>query len=182
MKKLILAIDIQNEYVTEGRPFNIKGIKRSLNNAQSIIESARKKGIPVWHMRHENEKNVFVKGSNLSNYISDFIPKPGEKNFIKNMYSCFSSSEFTQRVAEEKPEEIIIIGYGSSMCCTCTIIDGIHRGYHFTLIEDATASRSFPHASEEEMHCSAINVLKQYAQIKNTSEIISELEDTRVPE
>ena len=176
---MILAIDIQNEYISEGRPFNIKSITASLNNAKSIIETARKQEIPVWHMRHEQEKNVFVKGSLQSDFINDFKPASGELCFTKDMYSCFSSAEFTKRLAEENPEEIIIIGYGSSMCCTCTIIDGIHRGYHFTLIEDATASRSFPHATEEEMHRSAINVLTQYANIKNTNDLIFELENTK---
>lgn len=178
MKKLILAIDIQNEYITEGRLFNIKGIKPSLDNARIIIDMARKNDIPVWHMRHEQEKNVFIKGTHLSDFVDDFKPKSGEPHFTKDMYSCFSSSEFTKQLAEEKPEEIIIIGYGSSMCCTCTIIDGIHRGYNFVLIEDATASRNFLHATEEDMHRSAINILTQYAKIKNTNELISELVTT----
>ena len=176
--KIILAIDIQNEYITEGRPFNIRGIESSLYNARSIIETARKNGVPVWHVKHEQHeknKNVFVKGAALSKFVDGFQPLQDEYCFTKDMYSCFSSDEFTKKMAEEKPDEIVIIGYGTSMCCTCTIIDGIHRGYNFTLIEDATASRGFPHATEEEMHRSAINVLTQYAKIQKTQELIQRI-------
>lgn len=175
MKRIILAIDIQNEYVTAGRDFNIMGINPSLENARSIIDAARKSGVPVWHMRHEQEKNVFVKATNLSDFIDGFRPENDELHFTKDLYSCFSSLEFTERMAEEKPDEVIVIGYGSSMCCTCTIIDGIHRGYNFTLVEDATASRGFQHATEEEMHRSAVNVLAQYAKIVKTHELVAEL-------
>ena len=92
------------------------------------------------------------------------------------MYSCFSSKEFAEKIAKESPEEIIVMGYGSSMCCTCTIIDGLHRGYKFTLVEDATASRNFPHANEEEMHRSAINILRQYAKVILTKDLLFEME------
>ncbi len=73
-----------------------------------------------------------------------------------------------------KPDEIIVIGYGSSMCCLCTVIDGIHRGYNFTVVADATASKHLASISEDEMHSSAINILSQYAKIKTTSELLAE--------
>lgn len=176
MKKIILAIDIQNEYIAEGRPYHIQGIGPSLSNIRKIMEGGRANGIPLWHMKHEGNKNIFEKGTKLSEFIDGFNPLSNERWFIKDMYSAFSSTEFAKQLAEEKPDEIITMGYGTSMCCTCTIIEGIHRGYNFTLIQDATASRSFPHASEEEMHCSAINVLKQYAKVQTTSELIKTFE------
>lgn len=174
MKKIILAIDIQNEYITEESPFNIRGIQPSLDNAKSIIKLAREINVPVWHMRHEQEKKVFVKGTVCAEFIDGFKPLQDEYHFTKDMYSCFSSSAFTKKLEEEKPDEIVIIGYGTSMCCACTIIEGIHRGYHFTLVDDATASRKFSHATEEEMHRSAINVSTQYAKVQKTQKLIQE--------
>lgn len=52
MKQLILAIDIQNEYITEGRPFCIPNIKTFLDNIRKIFAVARDKNIPIWHMQH----------------------------------------------------------------------------------------------------------------------------------
>lgn len=59
MKTLILAIDIQNEYINPEGVFNIRGIKNSLDNAKLIIDAARMRNIPLWHIKHEQDKNVF---------------------------------------------------------------------------------------------------------------------------
>lgn len=79
-------------------------------------------------------------------------------------------------IRSEKPVEIFIIGYGSSMCCLCTIIDGIHRGYQFAIIEDATASKANKDISESEMHHSAIVILQQYAKVISTNDFIHDCE------
>jgi nicotinamidase-related amidase len=174
IKKLILVIDIQNEYISEGRPFHIKEIADSLNTAKQLIQSARDKNIPLWHIAHKQEGKVFSKESELSGFIAGFEPQKEELVFIKDLYSCFSSKEFAEKVTTVQPEEIIIIGYGSSMCCLCTIIDGIHRGFNFTLVSDATASKACEDRSEKEMHQSAINILTQYAKIASAAEVIHE--------
>jgi len=173
MKQLILAIDIQKEFITEGRQYHIRGIEPSLINAKKIISHARKNNIPLWFMQHQQDNRCFIKNDPLSALIDGFEPKENELLFTKSMYSCFSSNEFSEKLAEANPEEIIIIGYGSSMCCLCTTIEGIHRGYRFTLIEDATASANFPHANEEEMHRSAYHILRQYAKVIKTADLFT---------
>jgi ureidoacrylate peracid hydrolase len=173
MTKLVLAIDIQKEYCSEGRPFFIRNIQSSLENAKKVIDAAREYNIPVWHVQHKKEGPVFSKHDSFIDFIEGFEPSSGEQVFEKDMYSCFSSDEFSKRISGLKPEEIIIIGYGSSMCCLCTIIDGIHRGYKFTLAEDATASKDFAFAKGEKMHDSAIHILKQYANVNKSNEIIN---------
>ena len=136
MKNLLLVIDIQNEYITPERPFHISGIGPSLANAKQVLDAARNSGTPVWHIQHLQEKNVFIKGTPLAEIVADFTPLKNEPVFIKDLYSSFSSPEFKKAILESKPEEILVIGYGSSVCCLCTIIDGVHRGLSFTLIED----------------------------------------------
>lgn len=178
MPKLLLVIDIQNEYIVKGRPYYIEGIGPSLKNAKSVLEAARENGMTVWHMAHKQEGNVFSKDSSLSNFVADFIAKEDEKIFNKKMYSCFSSSEFTAALNELKPEEIIVIGYGTSKCCLCTIIDGIHRGYKFTLVEDATAAKREENASEEVMYQSSLLILKQYANLVKSADLIPSLESS----
>lgn len=172
MNKLVLVIDIQNEYIAEGRPYHIRGIEPALLNAKNIIDWARNANIPVWHVLHKGDNKVFLKDDPLSNPITGFEPRQEEPVFEKSMYSCFSSNALERELAIKKPDEIIVIGFGSSMCCLCTTIDGVHRGYSFTLVEDATASRAFSHASEDEMHTSAYNILKQYANVIRTSELV----------
>jgi len=172
MKKLILVIDIQKEYIANGRPYYIKSIESSLEKAQAVLQAARANKIPVWHVQHKQDGSIFAKDSALVDFIPGFEPLNNEPIFIKDMYSCFSSADFSQSVAKQRPEEIIIIGYGTAKCCLCTIIDGIHRGFKFKLIEDACAAVGAKHADEAQMHISAINILKQYADVVDANSLI----------
>ena len=58
MKKIILSIDIQNEYITCGRPFCIKSINRSLQNAAIVIAQFRKSDIPIYKITPYTDSNI----------------------------------------------------------------------------------------------------------------------------
>jgi nicotinamidase-related amidase len=167
---ILLAIDIQNEYITPGRPFFIESIQPSLDRCQTVISKAREQKIPIWHVVHKQSGPVFGHNSKYSDFISGFEPRPGELVFEKDQYSCFSSHVFREACEQFSPREIFIIGYGTSYCSLSTIIDGIHRGYSFTAIEDAMAAKAMPYASEHEMHESAIRIMKGYAKTLNSQD------------
>jgi nicotinamidase-related amidase len=176
LKKIVLAIDIQREYVAEGRAFHIAGIDASLPNVRKVIEGARESGVPVWHVRHAQDAgSVFDRDGEYVQFIAGFEPLDGEPVYTKDMYSSFSAPGLAEAVAEAGPEEIVVIGYGTPMCCICTIIDGMHRGHSFTLVEDATGAKAANGVGEAEMHQSAINVLRQFAKIKSTDEVLAGL-------
>lgn len=179
MKQLVLAIDIQQEYTAKDRPFYISNIYPSLLNAKKILNSARLNAVPIWHIQHQRKEGegVFSAQSGFINFISGFEPLSNEPIFIKHQYSSFSCDEFLQKVTAFNPQNIIVLGYGSSMCCLCTIIDGVHRGFNFILAEDASASRSFPFADSEEMHFAAIKIIRQYATVDTSQKIISQFSD-----
>jgi ureidoacrylate peracid hydrolase len=174
-KKIVFAIDIQREYVTEGRRFHIAGIESSLANARKVIEGARDAGVPVWHVQHVQDGSIFDRNSEYVDFIGGFEPLEGEPVFQKDLYNAFSTPELAQAVIEAKPEEIVVIGYATGLCCISTIIDGTHRGHSFTLVEDATGTKSANGISEDDMHQSAVNVIRQYAQVKGADEVVAEL-------
>jgi ureidoacrylate peracid hydrolase len=176
-KKIVLAIDIQREYVTEGRPFHIAGIDSSLPNVRKVIDGARDAGVPVWHVQHVQDGAIFDRNTEYIDFVGGFEPLEGEPTFQKDMYSAFSTPALAQAVTEAEPEEIVVIGYGTSLCCISTIIDGLHRGHSFTLVEDATGAKNANGVSEDDMHQSAVNVLRQFAKIKSTDEVVAELAD-----
>jgi len=171
--KIVLAIDIQREYATDGRPYRITGIDASLPNARKVIEGARGAGVPVWHVMHVTEGPVFERGSEYTEFVPGFEPKNGEPVYTKSLPSCFSSAELAEAVKAAKVDEIMVVGYNTSVCCICTIIDGMHRGYGFTLVEDAVASMAANGVSEAQMHQSGVNVARQFARIASTDEALA---------
>ncbi|HEY0168717.1 MAG TPA: cysteine hydrolase [Jatrophihabitans sp.] len=172
--RILLVIDIQQEYTAAGRAFHIAGIEPSLTNAKTLIDAARVAGVPVWHVQHQQEKGVFARGGEHTDPIAGFEPQGDEPVFIKDMYNSFSSPELVKALEATKPEDITVIGYGTPLCCLSTIVDGMHRGYSFTLVEDAVAAKATKQTSEEEMHRSAVNVISEYARVTRTEDVLQE--------
>ena len=49
---LLIAIEIQREYTTKGRPYFMEGIDESLENCRKVLTHAREKNWTVAHVRH----------------------------------------------------------------------------------------------------------------------------------
>lgn len=173
--RILLAIDIQQEYITAGRAYHIADIEPSLSNAKALIDAARAADVPVWHVQHQQERGMFARDGAHTAPIEGFEPQGDEPTYIKDLYSSFSSPELVEALAEAKPEDITVIGYGTPMCCLSTIVDGIHRGYSFTLVEDAVAAKAGKQSGEDEMHRSAVNVIREYARVTRTEDVLQEL-------
>ncbi|MCW5319886.1 cysteine hydrolase [Verminephrobacter aporrectodeae subsp. tuberculatae] len=168
--KSLVAIDIQREYTTAGREFHIQSIGASLNNAYRMLQFARQAGWPIMHVQHLQDGSVFNPASDASGFVDGFTPEPGEAHATKGNYSCFSSPAFSQFVQEHAAHEFVVIGYGTSMCCLSTIVDGYHRGYRFALVEDACAARAVRAHSEAAMHQYATLILERFARITRTAQ------------
>ncbi|QDQ27014.1 cysteine hydrolase [Chitinimonas arctica] len=168
MKKALVVIDIQREYVTPGRSFHIHGIGPSLENAFSMLQFARSSGWPIVHVQHIQDGDLFGRDSAGADFIDGFVPKNSETLAVKGNYSSFSSPEFERFANEHKDCELVVIGYGTTMCCLSTIVDGYHRGYRFALVEDACAAKATPSHTEASMHSHAVAILQPFARLTQT--------------
>lgn len=173
MNKILCVIDIQQEYNTPDRPFYIQGIEDSLKNALKVLNHARLNNWEIIHIKHLQLGNIFTHNSPYSNFINGFDPIEGEIICIKDNFSSFSSSEFFKALENKTSSEIYIIGYGSTMCCLSTIIDGYHRGYHFTFVSDASNAKPTAQLTSSVLHHSATEILQTFAKIASTKEILN---------
>lgn len=169
MNKALVLIDIQREYVTPGRSFQIQGIGPSLENAYNMLQFARSNGWPIVHVQHLQDGDLFGRESATSDFIDGFVPQDSETLAVKGNFSSFSSPEFERFANEHKDHELVVIGYGTTMCCLSTIVDGYHRGYRFALVEDACAARAARGNSEAAMHTHAVATLQTFARITQTA-------------
>ncbi len=159
MKPTLCVIDIQREYNTADRPFYIQGIEASLKNAKALLEFARKNEWRIIHVQHLQDGNIFSRSNVYSNFIAGFEPQREELVCVKNNFSSFSSQEFTNAVSENRSSDLVLIGYGSTMCCLSTIIDGYHRGFNLTFVADASTAKPTPILNSTTLHGSAVEIL-----------------------
>lgn len=169
---VLIIVDAQKEYVSQGRPFYLETIGPSLNNLSLLLEHARKHGWKIAHMRHQQNSECFTYGSSYSEYIDGFGPIDGEESMTKSNFSCFSSREFQAFVDKYRHEEIFIAGYGTSMCCLSTMIDAHHRDYDFTFVEDATCARRTPRFGEQDMKEHIVDIIGAFGNLTTTDEIL----------
>lgn len=164
-KPILVVIDIQKEYVTEGRPYFINGIEPSLDRARATLAAARAVGWEVVHVRHLQEGDIFGSASAYSGFVVGFEPIDGEADFVKGDYSCYSSAEFARMMKDNIGRSIYVIGYGSTKCCLATIIDGYHRGQKFYFVFDASNAKRSDRFDERSLHEHATDILRSYCTV-----------------
>lgn len=123
-------------------------------------------------MKHLQSGSIFSKDSPFSDFVENFEPITGESTCLKDNFSSFSSSEFCSLLENNKDAEIYMIGYGSTMCCLSTIIDGYHRGYKFTFVADASNAKQTVNLTSDTLHKSAIEILQAFCRTTSSKEII----------
>lgn len=170
---LLVAIDIQREYTTEGRPFYLKGIKESLGNCKAVLDHARAQRWPVAHVRHIQKGHVFSETNSCSMFVEGFEPLPHEFLFTKSNFTCYSCAGFANFMEWSQSDRIFIIGYNSSMCCLSTIIDGYNRGHELTFVHDASLARPTSNADERSAHLHVIDIIKLYSEVISSVEVLA---------
>lgn len=163
-EKILVLIDIQKEYVTQGRPFYLNGIEDSLNKAKSCLEYARLNNYKIIHVRHIQDGDIFSKDNHFSDFIEGFEPLDNEHIITKSNFSAYSSTEFVE-VIGHSDKHIYIIGYGSTMCCLSTIIEGYHRGNKLFFVSNASYAKKTSIADETNMHIYATEIIKSFAKV-----------------
>jgi nicotinamidase-related amidase len=169
--KVLVVIDIQREYVTEGRAFHLKGIAPSLENAGRVLAKAREDGWDIVHVRHLQAGEIFNPESEYSGFVTGFEPIAGELSVVKSNFSSFSSPEFASVMERYKGLEIFVVGYGSTMCCLSTIIEGYHRGHRMVFVADASLAKSTARFDEASTHAYATDILATFSRITTATEV-----------
>jgi len=171
--KLVVAIDIQREYVTPGRPFHLDGIEAPLANCRRVIGHARAMSWPLAHVRHVQEGHVFNEALPYSQFVEGFEPLGHEMVFTKGKLSCYSDLHFRELMESIRGEDVFIIGFNSIMCCLATIVDGYNRGHKLTFVHDASLAKATKHAKEHEMHIHATDIIGIYARVVTTEDVLA---------
>jgi ureidoacrylate peracid hydrolase len=171
---ILVLIDIQREYTTPGRPFYLRGIEASLATCSVLLQHARSIGWGVVHVRHEQEREPFKAGSEFTSFASGFDPADGETVFTKHLLSAFSNDDFASFALRAKAEArpLILIGYGGTMCCLSTALDGMHRGVRTRWVYDASLSRPSQLASEAGVHRHLTEMMRIYADVVSSAELL----------
>ena len=172
---ILINIDIQREYTTQGRPFYLNGIEPSLRNCRRLLRHARASSWPVIHVRHIQKKgHLFDEAMEFSRFVEGFEPLPNEPVFTKSNLSCYSDPAFGRMMESACHDRVYVAGYNSLMCCLSTLVDAFHRGHRLNYVADASLARATKSADEAEAHRHATEILSIYADIVSTDQVTAD--------
>jgi ureidoacrylate peracid hydrolase len=103
-----------------------------------------------------------------------FEPKSGEPVFVKSQISPYTNEAFKQAMLSMRGNEVVIAGYGSTMCCLSTIISGSALGLRHSFIHDASWARALGDAMPEaDAHRRVTAIIGIHGKIRTTAEVLA---------
>ncbi len=181
-KPALLIIDMQNDFVLEGKPLRVAGARDVIPQIQAVLAEFRKRSLPVFHVLRVHRadgadveitrKDLFarspfaVEGTKGAAVIDELAPHGGEYVLTKTRMSAFIGTELDLVLRTLGITRLFVCGIQTPNCIRTTAFDGIAYNYPVVLIGDATG------ASTEEVHRSNVRDMQNIGvRVVKTSEI-----------
>lgn len=181
-KPALLIIDMQNDFVLEGKPLKVEGASAVIPKIQSVLSEFRKRSLPIFHVLRVHRpdgsdveiirKERFrmqpfaVAGTAGASVIDALAPRTGEYVLEKTRMSAFIGTELDLMLRTLGITTLFVCGIQTPNCIRTTVFDGIAYNYPVTLIDDATG------ASSEEVHRANVRDMQNIGvRIVKTAEI-----------
>ena len=158
----LLIIDMQNDFVLEGKPLRVAGAKTVIPKIQAVLAEFRKRSLPVFHILRVHRpdgsdveiirqqlfrKQPFaVAGTTGAAVIDELAPRPGEYVITKTRMSAFIGTELDLILRTLSVTSVYVTGIQTPNCIRTTVFDAIAYNYPVVLVDDAIG------ASSDEIH------------------------------
>jgi nicotinamidase-related amidase len=142
MKKLLLLVDIQNDYFPGGA-MELVGSPAAGSNAERLLSTFRRKGLPIVHIQHlftQNEATFFLPDTIGAEINSCVAPEAGEVVFQKNFPNSFRETPLLDYLLDLEVTHLVIAGMMTHMCIDATTRAAVDLGFECVLANDACAT------------------------------------------
>jgi len=129
-KAALLIVDVQ-----VGVMRNVWEAPRIVNNINTVVDKARKEGVPVIWVQHADEELVY--GSPDWQLPPELSPAEVETRIDKHYNSSFEETNLDAVLAALDISHIVLAGAATNWCIRATAYGALDRGYDLTLIRDA---------------------------------------------
>ena len=175
---LFIFVDLQREFLMEGRPLQIVGADPALANCRCLLALARAQRFPIAHVRLESA--AFYDANGGSEWIEEFRPHGSEMVFLHPKPSCYSNSEFKNMMDRGGGAAAILCGLAGSASCLATLIDAHANSHKVQFAFDASSSNALGVDMEIAVHEAAVCIASQFAELLPTKRILAQLSEREV--
>ena len=149
MANVVLVVDMVRGFLEEGYSLYCGHDARSIiPEVQNLLEKELAKGSSLFYIcdTHEPDDLEFqmfpvhcIKGTIESEIIPELREFPGER-IDKQRYSGFYDTDLENKLAQIRPEKVIICGVCTDICVMHTAADARNRDYHVEIPMSAVAT------------------------------------------
>src|SRR4051812_43136034 len=169
---ILICADLQTEYLTEGRRHVITDAEAITSRCLELITLWRNHLWPVMHLKRIAQAAWFNPASNLTDWISELKPRPGELAFEHPLPSAYSSTRFADYMSNMKSVRCVVLGFSLDETIISTVIDGFHRSHRYQIVNDAVACRRPGIDDAPSYKLAVVKVIGNFAGIVTSAELV----------
>jgi nicotinamidase-related amidase len=169
---ILVCADLQIEYLTEGRSHVISDAEAITARCLQLMTLWRENLWPVMHLKRIAQAAWFNPASNLTDWIAELKPRPGELTFEHPLPSAYSSARFAEYMSNMRNIRCVLMGFSLDETVLSTVVDGYHRSDRYQVVSDAVACRR-PRVGDAECYKqAALTMIGNFAGIQESSDVI----------
>lgn len=176
---ILVCADLQIEYLTEGRRHIITDAVPVMSRCLELLTLWRSNLWPVMHLKRIAQAAWFNPASNLTDWIAELRPRPGEMAFEHPLPSAYSSTRFTEYMSNMKNIRCVLSGFSLDETIVSTVVDGFHRSHRYQVVGDAVACRRAGVGEAAFYKAAVLKVIANFAAIEDSSDLIGQAEKPR---
>lgn len=189
MKRALLVIDVQNDYIGGNLPIAYPPPEVSLPNIGRAMDAASAAGIPVIVVQNLAPEGApfMARGTAGAELHPTVADRPRDHFILKSLPSCFAHTGLAPWLREREIDTVTVVGYMTHNCDLSTVVEGMHAGFRMELLADASGSLPYVNragsATAEEIHRVVTVVMQaRFAAVLSTDQWLACMADASEPE
>ena len=177
MKRALIVIDLQNEYVTGNLKICSPDLLTSIPNIGVAWDAADDGGVPVVVVQHIEDEGapVFARGSEGAALHPSIADRTPAHVITKGSVSAFPGTDLESWLRGSGVDTVTIAGYMTQHCCAGTARDAAELGFTVEFLSDATGTLDLVNEagaiSADALHRSVLVTMQsEFAAVATTEE------------
>jgi hypothetical protein len=171
---MLVCADLQVEYLTEGRSHAITDAEAVMSRGLALLTLWRENHWPVTHLKRIAQAAWFNPASNLTNWVTELRPRPGELAFEHPLPSAYSSARFAEYMASIGNIGCVLLGFSLDETILATVVEGFHRSHRYQVVSDAVVCRRTGVGDAASYKLAVVKVIGNFAGVRHSAELIAE--------
>lgn len=172
-RAVVCFFDLQEEYVSPGRPLALPHTDPWQANCRTLLSFARHSKLQIAHFRQLGRSALFNPAAEWSRWIDEFKPRPtSEMAFERDSPSAFACDGFAKYMQSIREPCVVIAGLTGAYSCLTTAIESYVRGYQAIFVRDSSSSPALGESSPDQVHDLVCELIGLYAEVTTTEKII----------